>query len=608
MSATIKTTLVDNSKEWADALKQRFVEAGGKAEDFEAHLESLNKELASRDARNAAQEIKRLADEIEASHPETKRLREETAKLDAEFKAFSDDLAEQTKRMDAYKNSVRQTAEVKTQAGRSWTEFAAKGAVVVTSLKWMAEGAKKTWEGIKFLSEQGAAGFQSLEAAGNRLGASVVNSLKSKEFTELGKSISQAVDGIATPAVEKLTWGIGKAGAAVTSLVDGFASLGGVDLQKARDEMDATTKAATEAAKRQEAMVASRKNADQVFIAAQKAAQQAEMQRAVSRLETEHEVVAAIHDQQIAILNLRNEGKLQTEETQAATAKLIALQAQLGKVQDDRQAKVKQQNEENKKRIEEEKKLKIDAEKKAADEQTAILKKAAEEQWKFMMDRLEARQEAERKAAAERVAIEKMEAEAKAANLAKRAEAQQGNAQAVVGGMNPQMLARNVAAQRQQQAMQQYAQDNAAKYLQAKQYVQKHASQMKVGGGTANQKKAFANAQKVMRDMQRAMKAAGTKARRTGFRDTMQGKAGADELASAQQQMANKVIDNGVATGRINQEQAASLREATKRLIEQQQQLRQLEQEVQATKAQLQQLGGRGNNSTQRAQFSGGGR
>lgn len=602
MSATIKTTLVDNSKEWADTLKARFMEAGGKAEDFEAHLESLHKELAARDARNAAQDIKKLADEIEAAHPETKRLREETAKLESEFKAFSDDLAEQTKRMESYKNQVRQTGEVKAQSSRSWTEFAAKGAVVLTSLRGLTEGAKKTWQGIKFMSEQGAEGFQALEAAGNRLGASLMNNLKSKEFTQIGKSISLAVEGVATPAIEKLTWGIGKAGAAVSSLVDGFASLGGVDLQKARDEMEATAKAATEAAKLQESMATSRKNAEQVFASYQKASQQIEEQRSIARLETEHEVIAAIKDQEIAVYKLRNAAVLKDGEEQAALAKLVALRQQYYKVIDDRDAKIKQQNEETKKRIEEEKRLKIEAEKKVADEELAQLKKIAEERWKSMMEQVEARQEAEKKAAAERVALEKMEAEAKAANLAKRADAQQGNAQAFVGGMNPQMVARNVAANRQQQAMQDYANQNAAKYLQAKQYVQKHASQMKFGGGTANQKKAYANAQKVMRDMQKAMKAAGTKARRMGFRDTMQGKAGSNELANAQQQMADKVIDNGVATGRINQEQAASLREATKRLIEQQRQLRALEEEVRNTTMQLQQLGGRSANAQQRAQ------
>lgn len=45
------TRLVDDSKEWADAIKKRFLDAGGSAEDFEKHLEAINKELESRAAK-----------------------------------------------------------------------------------------------------------------------------------------------------------------------------------------------------------------------------------------------------------------------------------------------------------------------------------------------------------------------------------------------------------------------------------------------------------------------------------------------------------------------------------------------------------------------------
>ena len=65
MAAEIKVKVTDNSPEWVAALKARFIEGGGAAEDFEGHLESLNNELDSRQAAKAAQQIKKLADEFE---------------------------------------------------------------------------------------------------------------------------------------------------------------------------------------------------------------------------------------------------------------------------------------------------------------------------------------------------------------------------------------------------------------------------------------------------------------------------------------------------------------------------------------------------------------
>lgn len=114
MAATITTTLKDNSKEWVDALKKRFTEAGGSAEEFEKHLEDVTKELQSREAQKQAGEIKKLADELDGSAAKAAKVDKSLEDLNREL--ASREAQEQARRIrelaDAMDGTAAKAAEL----------------------------------------------------------------------------------------------------------------------------------------------------------------------------------------------------------------------------------------------------------------------------------------------------------------------------------------------------------------------------------------------------------------------------------------------------------------------------------------------------------------
>lgn len=64
MAATIQVNVKDNSKEAMESLKKRFEATGVEAKKLDGNLEELGKELESRKAATATEDVKKLADEL----------------------------------------------------------------------------------------------------------------------------------------------------------------------------------------------------------------------------------------------------------------------------------------------------------------------------------------------------------------------------------------------------------------------------------------------------------------------------------------------------------------------------------------------------------------
>jgi hypothetical protein len=103
-----------------------------------------------------------------------------------------------------------------------------------------------------------------------------------------------------------------------------------------------------------------------------------------------------------------------------------------------------------------------------------------------------------------------------------------------------------------------------------------------------------------MRTLKQKQKQGNRQARQQGFRDVLSGKGSSEDIAKAQQSLANGVINQGEATGKLNRSSAEALREATRVLTEQQSEQRAIAADLEMTKQQLRQLQGQGSSKSRR--------
>lgn len=185
MSATITTKLTDNSKEWAAQLKKQFLDAGGSAADFELHLEALNKELASREAKRFTEDIKHLADSIDGT---------------------------------ASKSAM------------NWTELASKVNLVTSSFKWAVEGGKKAWQAIQYLADQGVPAFERLQAAGTRAFDKITEAASDPRLAKGFDMLASGMDNLVVPAISNATDVAGNFVDMLATMYEGMQRLAGVDV------------------------------------------------------------------------------------------------------------------------------------------------------------------------------------------------------------------------------------------------------------------------------------------------------------------------------------------------------------------------------------------
>ena len=98
MAATITTTLKDNSKEWADALKSQFAAAGISADAVGDKFEAVGKELDARKLTEYQQAVKRMADEVQNASADVQAFRAK-AKADNAFVLVFDQVDAGAKRV-----------------------------------------------------------------------------------------------------------------------------------------------------------------------------------------------------------------------------------------------------------------------------------------------------------------------------------------------------------------------------------------------------------------------------------------------------------------------------------------------------------------------------
>lgn len=242
MAATIQVNVKDNSKEAMESLKKRFEATGVEAKKLDGNLEELGKELESRKAATATEDVKKLADELlraehaaseagiaEAKlHDEMMQTARAAAAQDGQMEKLlgsvhdaamasgkmadvSRDLAQA---MDAeqaakYKREIEALAKAMSTPAKGFTQSLSTG---WTELASKLEIAKKGFEAIKFafdgvqsavakFTDMGIPAFERLSEAGARFQNSLLEIGHSQSFQRLADVIANKIDDTIIPAV-----------------------------------------------------------------------------------------------------------------------------------------------------------------------------------------------------------------------------------------------------------------------------------------------------------------------------------------------------------------------------------------------------------------------
>lgn len=272
MPATITTTLKDNSKEWADALKKRFVEAGGSAEDFEKTLEGLNNELESRAAQEQAQHVRELADAMDGTILKAKLLKEkeeqaaaamvqaqraaignnrELQQMDAAaFRAakqagtladYNRDLQQalNDRKVREYRMEIDKLADAMSRrpggflGGMSQGFTALKGAAlpIAAALFAAVGGAKALHETIQFLAEKGVPAFERLASEQEKVVQKFVEAAGDQRITGFADTMSVGMRTLVIPAVNGTRDTLGNLAEITTLATRKMMDLAGVDFK-----------------------------------------------------------------------------------------------------------------------------------------------------------------------------------------------------------------------------------------------------------------------------------------------------------------------------------------------------------------------------------------
>lgn len=617
MPATIKVNVADNSREWIADLKARFLEGGGAADDFEAHLQALNNELASRRARKAAEDINALADEFEAATPEAQELAASEVKLAAEFQKCAAEARQSARVLQAYVNSVQDVDKAARAAGKSVGGVAPptlgsrlSSAIsnfnqVREALGVVSEVAGKAYAAISKMAETNAK-FAELKASIDGLEGSLRKAADEFAASDFGGSSLQAASDVAKyygeciEALPSLWRNVGVVFNSYQAEV-----LEGIGLQADRQrqlislahEEEFAIRERLELAKKEAESKASNLQFERVRATVSKANLDAVDARNIAALETEAQVIAAIKEEEARLKEKQKADKVTEEVAVATIARLAALNAQRRKIQDEEVAKLKQERAEAAARVKKDLEDKVAQTRKAEQEITAAKKKAEEERWDAWREMNARRQDAEAKAAAERMQLAETEAQQKKAEFEKSAEHQKGNAATVLNMIRPQDVARHVADKKGNEAFNAYHQKHvmeAAKASLGKKETDKRIRALKNLGikppkVMVDQSRAYA---KTVGDFKRGRQLAGTAARQQGYKDVMAGRGDSKDIAEAQQSLTDNVIKNGFSTGQLSKNQALALREAARVLIEQQRDINAANEEINQVQRALAAMGG----------------
>ncbi len=613
MAATIKVNVADNSKEWVADLKARFLDGGGASDEFEAHLQALNNELASRKARKAAEDIAALADEIEAATPEAQALAAAEAKLAAEFQQCAAEARQSARVLQAYVNSVQNVDKAARAAGKSVGGVApptlssrlsaaiANFNQVREALGVVSEIAGKAYAAIAKLAETNTK-FAELKSSIDGLEGSLRKAADEFAASDFGTSTLQTSTdvvkyyGECLEALPSLWRNVGVVFNSYQAEV-----LEGIGLQADRqrqlislaNEEEFAIRARLELAKKEAESKASNLQFERVRVTVSKSNLDAVNARNIAALETEAQVIAAIKEEEARLKEKQQANKVTEDVAVAAINRLAALNAQQRKIQDDEVARQKQQRAEAAAKVKKDLEDKIAQTKKAEEEITAAKKKAEEERWEAWREMNARRQEAEAKAAAEREQLAEAEAQKKKEAFEKSADQQKGNARSLLGMIEPRDVARQVADKKGQQAYDNHK-TNLSQAPSNKKDTDKRIRTLRKKGlkpSKALIEKSKSEA-KILSDLKGGRKQASIKARQQGYKDVMEGRGDSKDVAEAQQTLTDNVIKNGFSTGQLSKNQALALREAARVLIEQQRDINAANDEINKVQRALAAMGG----------------
>ena len=546
MAATITTTLVDNAQDWADRVRKHFAETGADAAELEKHVAAMQEEMDARQAEAYRKQIKALANELDGTADEARKL------------------AEEAKRIQDLKIDEAQ-----------WNRFHAKVSTAFTAMKAGFEIAKKAGEMVRWLGENGSESMKQLEGAVNAVGQEFIRLSNSPTVTRFITQVSKGIEEYVVPAIGKIPAAWNATSDSIAMAITSAGEFFGVmeegstqmiaDMRRAQDEADALALKQAEMAK----LLAQREEAEKVIAAEKKRRHDADEAAGIASINNIDQIIQLEKLEQEQLRALAATRQITDEEKAASLRKLQMLDQQRRKLEAEEMAKEREKAQKQ-----------IDEEQKAADERIEIERQAQADMIALNKWFIEQRQAEEKKAADERVKLAEQEAERKRAAFEKRAEQQTGNMQGVLQRMDPRAVARQVAEQREKEARDKFGREHQNEFAAAKKR-----------GDTDT-----------MQDLYREQRQAGTQARQQGFRDTMRGRASGEEVINAQQNLANKMIDNAQASGRLDQEFAATLKQSTKQLADQARATEQLRQDMEQVRANQEALAGRGNNAQQRAQ------
>lgn len=637
MAATIKTTLTDNSKEWVEELKARFIEGGGSAKGFEKHLEDLNGELQSREAAKASAAIKKLADEFEQASPMARALgiaedkvTEQTHKMGKALDGAGFDADAAAKKLDQYRASAERAGaaagSVKPSvpggsSGGGMGGITASGVTAVSTavgatvvaLKAMVEVGKKAYDAISTLAETSPA-FATLKTKLDGVAGSAITAAQRFAATDFGSGLIKSANtqltamGQGLEALPTLWQDLRTIGHATMADIEEGLGMETVNRRKVISmiqEENAELEKKLAALRQEAALATSDANAQAVRAANVKAANDAEMLASVARMTDRNAVVEAILEEGHALERKRKAGTLTDDAARASISKTAALQAQLRKVEADEENKKKVRQDARKAQFEAEEAARIAKIKQSEEEITANEKKEIEARkaafGAALRDKVEAALKAQE--AANQAADEGKKAAAE--KLAKGAQEHKGSAEYLLQNQSATAVARQVAKDRGEAAMNEFGTKNREEYQKYKKASKALASEIAMTD-EPDEKKRLMDAKRFndqkYKGIERQQQAIGRDARQQGFRDVIRGDVTGDEVAEAQSRLAKNVIDHGEQTGRLSKAAAETLRAATDALLAQQAEQRRIVEELGATKDTLRQLlfNGNGHNKGQK--------
>lgn len=606
MTATIKITLEDNSTEWESNLSRMFAAAANSADSASNQFHDLSQSLDPQQAVAYQSELRLLADELHQVTAADGQLQNQLAQSAQQLnqtsfgmRQFNELAAAAGDAIASLKSGIRQLNDAwDTGKIAEYREgLAAFGATMkktldtspivggLTKLFSVVGFAKETFssfnETVNSLADNGSESFQELRDAFNAVGKAVIEITNDPTFKSWMSMIANGINDWVVPAISSIPTALQAIYDFLPNLIGSVGEWFGIfssgttqtlrEQEELRDSLSATEKQQARAA-------AYTRQANDILMQEKKKAQEAAAAAAIAQMNDLQQIDALLQSLEADYRNMTAAGT-------ASSGELQALAGKIGSIEKQRHSTIEKQEKEfrNQQRAAEDRELK-ERTRRAEEEQRLIEKtqlaeqKANEKYWKDIQSTRQAKIDAEQKDHADTLKrIEQERLAEQKQQFDKAVQNQQQNVKGIAASLNPRDVAKEVGNQRANEARQQFDAENA-----------KAISRAKAAGHDSQEY------QNLLRKREQAATSAGAK----GRRDAFQGRAGADEILDAQQSLVGKVVDQGAAQGKLSKSQADALKEAARVIADQQRELNDTTEEMNAIQDQLRSIvSGRSNSS-----------